>query len=222
MTYTPDRASRAPTRSPTPSVRRRGGTATATVTVTVHNAAPSAGADSRTTDRGIPVTIDVLTNDTDPNGRPACPITCFSAISAAGGAVDRDHGGTADPADDGLVYTPPAGFAGADTFTYTVADGHGRPRHHHRHRRRGQPGAGAMADSATVPTRRAGHRHRAENDTDPDGDALTVTAPDSRRRGDRVVDADGTVTYTPAPGFAGTDTFTYTVSDGHGGTAPPP
>jgi len=29
-----------------------------------------------------------------------------------------------------------------------------------------------------------------------------------------VVNPDGTVTYTPAPGFAGIDSFTYTVSDG--------
>jgi hypothetical protein len=29
-----------------------------------------------------------------------------------------------------------------------------------------------------------------------------------------VVNADGTVTYTPDPGFSGVDTFTYTVSDG--------
>ncbi len=34
-----------------------------------------------------------------------------------------------------------------------------------------------------------------------------------------VVNADKTVTYTPAPGFTGSDGFTYTLSDGRGGSA---
>src|SRR5207248_1103548 len=34
-------------------------------------------------------------------------------------------GTPADPRDDFIVYTPAAGFSGADGFTYTVADGHG-------------------------------------------------------------------------------------------------
>ena len=32
------------------------------------------------------------------------------------------------------------------------------------------------------------------------------------------LNADGTVTYTPAANFTGTDTFTYTVRDGNGGS----
>src|SRR4051794_1237512 len=33
------------------------------------------------------------------------------------------------------------------------------------------------------------------------------------------MNANGLVTYTPAAGFTGTDSFSYTVSDGNGGTA---
>jgi len=33
-----------------------------------------------------------------------------------------------------------------------------------------------------------------------------------------VINNGGDVTYTPDPGFGGTDSFTYTISDGHGGT----
>jgi len=57
------------------------------------------------------------------------------------------------------------------------------------------------------------------NDRDPDGDPLTVTAVTTPSSGTVTINADGTLHYTPAPGYVGTVTFTYTISDGHGGTA---
>jgi hypothetical protein len=57
------------------------------------------------------------------------------------------------------------------------------------------------------------------NDSDPDGDRLTVISATAPARGMVVINADGTVTYTPSARFDGTDTFGYTVSDGRGGTA---
>ena len=57
------------------------------------------------------------------------------------------------------------------------------------------------------------------NDSDPDGDALTVTAVTQGANGFAAIDPDGTVTYAPNAGFTGTDSFTYTVSDGQGGSA---
>ncbi|HVM50762.1 MAG TPA: immunoglobulin-like domain-containing protein [Candidatus Acidoferrum sp.] len=56
--------------------------------------------------------------------------------------------------------------------------------------------------------------------SDADGDALTVTAVQNPTPHNGTVATDGTsVTYTSAATFAGTDTFTYTVSDGYGGFA---
>lgn len=52
------------------------------------------------------------------------------------------------------------------------------------------------------------------NDTDPDGDALTTTAVTQPQHGTAVVNADGTVTYAPDPGYTGPDAFSYTASDG--------
>ena len=52
------------------------------------------------------------------------------------------------------------------------------------------------------------------NDSDPDTDALSVTAAGQGANGATTVNADDTVTYTPDAGFSGTDTFSYTVSDG--------
>jgi alpha-tubulin suppressor-like RCC1 family protein len=58
------------------------------------------------------------------------------------------------------------------------------------------------------------------NDSDADGDMLTVSgAPATTARGATVVSHGTHITYTPAPGWSGIDSFSYVVSDGHGGTA---
>ncbi len=53
------------------------------------------------------------------------------------------------------------------------------------------------------------------NDVDPEGalDASSVTIQGPPANGNVAVNSDGSVTYTPAPGFIGTDSFTYTVAD---------
>ncbi|MEU4687191.1 Ig-like domain-containing protein [Actinoplanes sp. NPDC023714] len=55
--------------------------------------------------------------------------------------------------------------------------------------------------------------------TDHQGRPVTVTAVGTPQHGTAVLNADGTVTYTPDPGFTGTDTFTYTVVDANGNVA---
>ncbi|WP_416900272.1 MAG: tandem-95 repeat protein [Minwuia sp.] len=56
------------------------------------------------------------------------------------------------------------------------------------------------------------------NDTDPDAsDDLTVTAA-SAANGTVVIEADGTLTYTPDADFNGADTISYTIDDGNGST----
>ena len=47
-----------------------------------------------------------------------------------------------------------------------------------------------------------------------DGQTLTVTAVTQGANGSAVLNADKTVTYTPGWNFFGTDSFTYTISDG--------
>ncbi len=55
------------------------------------------------------------------------------------------------------------------------------------------------------------------NDTDVDGDSLTIISVQGAKNG-TVELVNGKVVFTPAPNFNGTGSFTYTVSDGHGGT----
>ena len=54
------------------------------------------------------------------------------------------------------------------------------------------------------------------NDTDPDGDLLSVAAIVQPLNGAVVSDATGTLTYAPAAGFFGVDTFTYDAVDADG------
>ncbi|HEY0172908.1 MAG TPA: PxKF domain-containing protein [Pyrinomonadaceae bacterium] len=56
------------------------------------------------------------------------------------------------------------------------------------------------------------------NDSDPDGDAVTAVpaTTTSANNGDVTVNADGSFTYNPAPGFEGADTFTYTIAGASG------
>jgi len=58
------------------------------------------------------------------------------------------------------------------------------------------------------------------NDSDPDlSDILSVIGASAPTNGSVVVNGDNTITYTPDGGFIGQDTFTYTISDGQGGTS---
>lgn len=56
------------------------------------------------------------------------------------------------------------------------------------------------------------------NARDADGHALTIAGTITSDHGTVVDNGDGTVTFTPAAGYAGPATLAYTISDGHGGT----
>jgi hypothetical protein len=62
----------------------------------------------------------------------------------------------------------------------------------------------------------------ADLDFDADGDPLTIIAVSTTSTNgpaNNVTFVGGTITYSPAAGFVGADQFTYTISDGRGGTA---
>ncbi|MBT8136978.1 MAG: cadherin-like domain-containing protein, partial [Gammaproteobacteria bacterium] len=99
------------------------GRATGNVSITVGTGAnnpPVAVNDMVTVAVNGSIAVDVLGNDTDPDG-DSISINSFTAPAA--GAVVLNDGGTADPADDRLVYTPLPAFTGVDSFTYRISDG---------------------------------------------------------------------------------------------------
>ena len=89
--------------------------ANVTVTVIAVEDAPIAADDSASTPPGVPVVIDVLGNDQDPDGDV---LTVNSLTQPANGSVAMN-------ADQTLSYMPASNFNGSDSFAYTVADSQG-------------------------------------------------------------------------------------------------
>jgi Ca2+-binding RTX toxin-like protein len=168
---------------------------------------PEAVDDVASTDEDTSVIINVLDNDTDPNGDP---LTVISAI-AENGTVEINQDGT-------LTYTPNDDFNGDDTITYVISDPAGNT----------DTGEVALTaapvnddpdardDEATTPFNTAVVIPILANDIDVDGDPLTITTATSPN-GDVVINADGTVTFTPNTGFTGNAEISYSISDGNGG-----
>ncbi|SDS30716.1 tandem-95 repeat protein [Christiangramia echinicola] len=193
-----------------------GGTDTATVTVTVGavNDAPIANDDTANTSEDTEVTVAVLDNDSDLDG-DTLTVTITEDQQPDNGTVTVNADGT-------VIYTPDENFNGTDSFEYTISDGNG-----------GTDTAtvtvtvGAVNDAPIANDDTANTSEDTEitiavldNDSDLDGDTLTVTITEDQQpdNGTVIVNADGTVIYTPDENFNGTDSFEYTISDGNGGT----
>ncbi|NEZ60742.1 Ig-like domain-containing protein [Adonisia turfae] len=171
--------------------------------------------DSVTTSLDTPVDIQVLAND---NTASETEFT-LSAANSSNGSVEINNNGTpADSSDDFITYTPDAGFVGTDSFTYEINDGQGG------------------TDTATVDvTVIAGNLPTAtddigtveedsqlilevlSNDIDPDNDSLSLDSVLPGNNGTTTI-IGNQVRYTPNANFNGTESFSYTVSDGNGGS----
>ena len=185
------------------------------------NPPPVANPDTATTAAGAPVNIFVLNNDSDPNGDP---LTITAVLNGLNGTTTINNNGTPAPGDDFVIYTPNAGFSGSDSFTYTISDGTTArsaavnvtvtppP---------GNPPPVANPDTATTAAGAPANIFVLDNDSDPNGDPLTITAVLNGLNGTTTINNNGTpapgddfVIYTPNAGFSGSDSFTYTISDG--------
>jgi hypothetical protein len=195
------------------------GTKTGQGTVTVAigvDEAPVAVDDTGTTNEDTALTIPdatLLANDTDAEHQTL-------AISAVGSPI---HGIVTHTGSQ-VTFTPSANYHGAAGFNYTVTDGYKTDF--------GEvvvtvdsvndvPVAVADTESTREDTLLIfGAVLLAANDTDVDGDTLTVTAvtATATSHGTAVL-ANGVVIYTPDANYNGPADFSYTVSDGNGGTA---
>ena len=188
----------------------RSAAASVPVTVRAVNDAPAAVADAPVTAEETAITFGVLANDSDVEG----DTLTLTALS------DPAHGSAVLNDDGTVTYSPAPNYAGPDAFTYTVTDSHGATT------------TGTVAVTVT-PVNDAPEATKDSvttdedtpvvigvlaNDTDVDGDPLTVESFTLPAHGSLSRTGAG-LTYTPAPNYFGTDSFSYTVSDGNGGTA---
>ncbi|TMU74387.1 hypothetical protein FGA82_21440 [Pseudomonas fluorescens] len=189
---------------------------------TGENQAPISNADTGSTSFGVPITLSLLTNDSDPDGNNPLSITALTQPAAGQGTVALS--GTA-----AVVYTPPAvvNTPLTTTFTYKAQDAKGL----------------ASANPATVTITVAPNRaptavadsvatlgvaipiNVLANDTDPEGNVpLGVASLTQPAAGRGTVSTDGTViTYTPPATVttAFTTTFTYIARDSFGALSTP-
>jgi len=183
-----------------------------TVSVGASNEPPEPVDDLVTTNEDTVAHFNVLTNDTDPEGDPLT-VTPVADQLPTGGTVTCTTAGA-------CTYTPDADFNGDDQFQYRVADNHGNT-------------VDATVEITIVPVNDAPVAVNdtltlkedttksvtvLTNDDDVDGDALTVTGKSNGVHGTVTCTTAGSCTYKPAKDYNGKDSFTYTVSDGHGGT----
>ncbi|WP_162276021.1 Ig-like domain-containing protein, partial [Roseimaritima ulvae] len=185
-------------------------TATVSITVTPSNRPPVAEDDRASTDEDQLVVIDILANDSDPDGDA---ITLLRVTQPT-------HGTTVVNADSSVTYVPNDNFQGSDEFLYSISDGNG-----------GSNSAvvtvtvnpvndapTANDDSASTDEDTAVTINVLANDADIDGDSLSIASVGQPANGTASVNEDGTITYTPAANFNGVDGFSYSISDGNGGS----
>ena len=162
------------------------------------NQAPHAVDDSATTNQNSPITIDVLANDSDPDG----DTLTISNLSQAG------NGTVALNANNTLTYSPNTGFQGTDSFSYAVSDGRG--------------GTHTAAVGVTVTASNRAPVAVCQNITAAAGPSCQVVVT-AQEVGGSSSDPDGdaiTLTLRPAGPFAvGTHSVTLTVTDSHGGSS---
>jgi len=191
----------------------KGGTDEVTVTIKVNpvNDNPAAVDDSATVDEDSSVSGNVSTNDTP---------------SADGGnvwskATDPAHGTATVNADGSYTYTPDANYHGTDSFDYMITDVDGSTSTATVYITVNSVNDAPVANNESTTTKKdtAVNVDVLGNDSDVDGDSLTVTGVSDPAHGTAVINGDGTVSYTPDAGYYGLDQFSYTISDGKGGTS---
>jgi ELWxxDGT repeat protein/VCBS repeat-containing protein len=184
----------------------------ATVLIDVTNSAPISTDDNYTirANTSLGITLPgVLNNDTDVEGNP---LTASLVNSTSNGLLTLNSDGS-------FAYTPNANFVGVDSFTYRANDGMVNSTN---------PATVLIQVTNSAPIA-ANDNYTANrngvldivptagvlsNDSDPEGSSLSAAIATNPSNGTVTLNTDGSFSYQPRAGFAGTDSFTYRASDG--------
>jgi VCBS repeat-containing protein len=147
----------------------------------------------------------------------------LSGTDADGGAlsyrvVTQPVNGTLSGTGANLTYRPRANFTGEDAFAFVARDGQVDSAPATVALRVGMTNDAPTAGNDSFATGERVLRVAAPgllaNDRDADGDNLSITVESQPQGGTLSLLASGAFTYIPRPGFGGSDSFTYRVSDG--------
>ena len=157
------------------------------------------------------VVINLLANDSDVEDGAIDPATITLG--------NPSHGSLVNHGDGTVTYTPNANYHGNDSFTYTVRDSQNATSN----TATVSLTINAVNDApvATVTNAAVDEDSQVTVDvltsaTDADGDALTLQSVSNPANGTASI-VGGDIVYTPNANFNGSDSLSYTISDGNGG-----
>ncbi len=182
----------------------------------VTNTAPVAQNDSAATQASTPVTISVVTNDSDSDGT-IIPNTVTLVKLPASGSINNNRDGT-------ITYTPNDGFSGAtDSFTYTVKDDDDAVSNEATvsitvNIANTPPTAKSLCGKTPVNTAFTSNLSSLVSDNESSDFVYRILSQEAPL-GTVDLSVDGMLTYTPNQNARGEDKFTYEVEDPDGGTA---
>lgn len=210
--------------------------ASTTLTVTINglNDAPTANVDSYAVVKSGTLNIaatGVLSNDTDVDINPVADILTVAQVNGLAGNVGASvigiYGTLILNANGSLSYAPNlanpivSGLVGniVDNFTYQVADGKGGTSTAALNITISGTNTAPVANNDTYTTDEdvtlsVPANGVINNDTDAEGNVLSATLVGNVTNGTLVFNGNGSFTYTPNAYYAGSDSFTYQVSDG--------
>ncbi|HZN15666.1 MAG TPA: Ig-like domain-containing protein [Acidimicrobiales bacterium] len=187
-----------------------GGTDDGTVVITVHpvNDAPVVNDQTFHVNEDTPALLSVVASDVDGDALQWSIVTPPTSGLLFGSGPD-------------IGYLPGGNFNGTDTFVVQVDDGHGLPNSTDTavitvivDPVNDQP----LANASSVTTDEDTSVNFSLDASDLDGDTLAITAPVLGPFNGNVVCAAALCEYMPNAEFHGSDLFTFSVDDGHGGT----
>ena len=187
----------------------RGGSVVGQVTIQIShvNHPPFAVAANYTVYNNVASNLNVLASDYDLDVGDTLTISSVTAANHGSAVIQSNK----------ISYTATGGYRGSDGFNYTISDNHG-----------------AKASTSVILTVKGPVTASPINTNvneegalqvdvlasagNPNGDTLTIASLGTPAHGTAVVQS-GKALYTPTPYYVGLDSFSYTVTDGTGGTA---